>query len=38
MLKENLFWIRRFATIEELRPALLAFQQTYNQSWIIEHG
>jgi hypothetical protein len=39
VLKENLLWIRRFATIEELRLALLAFQQTYNQSWIIErHG
>ena len=39
MLKENLLWIRRFATIEELRLALLAFQQTYNQTWIIErHG
>jgi putative transposase len=39
VLKENLLWIRRFATIEELRLALLAFQQAYNQSWIIErHG
>ena len=39
VLKENLLWIRRFATIEELRLALLAFQQTYSQSWIIErHG
>ena len=39
VLKENLLCIRRFATIEELRLALLAFQQTYNQSWIIErHG
>ena len=38
-LKENLLWIRRFATIEELRLVLLAFQQTYNQRWIIErHG
>ena len=39
MLKENLLWVRRFDTIEELRLALLAFKQTYNQSWIIErHG
>ena len=39
MLKENLLWVRRFAAIEELRLALLAFRQTYNQSWIIErHG
>ncbi len=38
-LKENLLWIRRFATVEELRVALLAFQRTYNQGWIIErHG
>ena len=38
-LKENLLWVRRFDTIEELRLALLAFRQTYNQSWIIErHG
>ena len=39
VLKENLLWVRRFDTIEELRLALLAFRQTYNQSWIIErHG
>jgi putative transposase len=38
-LKENLLWLRRFETIAELRRALLAFQRTYNQSWIIErHG
>jgi putative transposase len=39
VLKENLLWVRRFDTVEELRLALLAFRQTYNQSWIIErHG
>ena len=39
VLKENLLWIRRFDTIEELRLALQAFRQTYNQTWIIErHG
>jgi transposase InsO family protein len=39
VLKENLLWVRRFDTVEELRLALLAFQRTYNQSWIIErHG
>jgi transposase InsO family protein len=39
VLKENLLWARRFDTVEELRLALLAFKQTYNQSWIIErHG
>jgi transposase InsO family protein len=38
-LKENLLWVRRFETIEELRLALLAFRQTYNRTWIIErHG
>jgi putative transposase len=38
-LKENLLWVRRFATIEELRLALLQFQRTYNQTWIVErHG
>ena len=39
VLKENLLWVQHFATIEELRLALIAFKQTYNQSWIIErHG
>jgi putative transposase len=39
VLKENLLWVRRFDTVEELRLALQAFRQTYNQSWIIErHG
>jgi putative transposase len=38
-LKENLLWVRRFETVEELRLALQQFRQTYNQSWIIErHG
>ena len=38
-LKENLLWIRRFDTIEELRLALRAFQATYNRAWIVErHG
>ena len=39
VLKENLPWVRRFDTVEELRLALRAFPQSYNQSWIIErHG
>jgi putative transposase len=39
VLKENLLWVRRFDTVEELRLALLAFRQIYNQGWIIErHG
>jgi putative transposase len=38
-LKENLLWVRSFATIEELRRALLAFRQAYNATWLIErHG
>jgi putative transposase len=38
-MKENLLWVRHFTTVEELRLALIAFQQTYNQTWIIErHG
>ena len=39
VLKENLLWVRRFDTVEELRLALQAFRHTYNQTWIIErHG
>ena len=38
-LKENLLWVRTFATVEELRLALLEFRQTYNEHWLIErHG
>ena len=38
-LKENLLWLSRFDTIEELRLALHRFKETYNQTWIIErHG
>jgi putative transposase len=39
VLKENLLWVRHFATVEDLRLALVAFKRTYNQTWIIErHG
>jgi putative transposase len=39
VLKENLLWVRFFATVEELRLALQAFKDLYNQSWILErHG
>ena len=39
ILKENLLWIRRFRTVEELRLALLAFKETYNRQWRIgRHG
>ncbi len=38
-LKENLLWIHSFATVEELRQALLAFKDRYNHHWLIErHG
>jgi putative transposase len=38
-LKENLLWVRSFATAEELRLAPLAFRETYNATWLIErHG
>ena len=31
--------MRSFATVEELRQALLAFRETYNAAWLIErHG
>ena len=35
-LKENLLWLRRFNTVEELRQALLEFRDRYNQTWIVE--
>jgi hypothetical protein len=35
-LKENLLWVRTFDTVEVLRLALLAFQKTYNEHWLIE--
>ena len=39
VLKENLLWVRHFATVEDLRLALVAFKRTYNQTRIIErHG
>ena len=38
-LKENLLWVRRFDTIEELLFALHRFKETYNHAWIVErHG
>jgi putative transposase len=38
-LKENLLRVRSFATVEGLRPALLAFREAYNATWLIErHG
>ena len=38
-LKANLLWVRRCATIEDLRQALQAFKHTYDRTWIVErHG
>jgi putative transposase len=38
-LKEQLLWLERFATVEDLRQALLAFMQRYNREWLIgRHG
>jgi putative transposase len=38
-LKEQLLWVERFATIEDLRLALLAFKDRYNREWLIQrHG
>ena len=38
-LRENLLWVRWVDMIEELRQALLEFQRTYIDHWLIErHG
>lgn len=38
-LKENLLWVQHFETVEDLRRALLAFRDVYNETWLIErHG
>jgi transposase InsO family protein len=38
-LKENLLWVRHFATVAELVEALREFKRTYNEQWLIErHG
>jgi putative transposase len=38
-LKENLLWIRSFATVAELVAALREFRRRYNEQWLIErHG
>ena len=34
-----MLWVRTFATVEELRLALLAFKEQYTREWLIErHG
>jgi putative transposase len=35
-LKEQLLWVQRFRDLEELRTALRAFRERYNNQWIIE--
>ena len=35
-LKENLLWVRYFATVEELRLAMLEFKRVYNEKWLLE--
>ena len=38
-LKENLLWVRPFATVAELVEALREFRHRYNEQWLIErHG
>ncbi|MXX37866.1 MAG: DDE-type integrase/transposase/recombinase [Gemmatimonadetes bacterium] len=36
LLKENLLWVHTFATVEELRRALIEFKQRYNQQWLLQ--
>jgi transposase InsO family protein len=38
-LKENLLWVRTFATVAELIEALREFRRRYNEQWLIQrHG
>ena len=38
-IKENLLWVRVFATVAELAEALGEFKRTYNERWVIRrHG
>ena len=38
-LKEQLLWVRSFATVAELVEALREFRKTYNERWLIgRHG
>ncbi len=39
ILKENLLWVKTFATVEELWAALQEFRRIYNETWIVgRHG
>ena len=35
-LKEQILWLERFATFEELRAAVRQFAVTYNREWLLE--
>ncbi len=35
-LKEQILWLERFATFEELRAAVRRFAVTYNREWLLE--
>jgi len=35
-LKEQLLWVRRFDTLEELAEVLEEFRQRYNEQWLVE--
>jgi len=38
-LKEQKLWVETFDTIEDLRLALMAFKDTYNDTWLVQkHG
>jgi len=38
-LKEQVLWIERFETLDELRAAVREFARTYNRDWLLErHG
>jgi putative transposase len=38
-LKEQILWLERFRTFEELRDAVRQFAHTYNREWLLErHG
>jgi putative transposase len=38
-IKEQLLWVRTFATVAELVEALREFRRTYNGRWLIgRHG
>ncbi len=38
-LKEQVLWVRTFATVAELAEALREFKRTYNEKWLIgRHG